>query len=251
MTPMLTGCALVRTATSALKRPASLHEQVRFRKQIRLNYGYGMKPLFGEDEYMEAKERGLERLAFEKVRFNRLFESHSPLIDQIHEKFCCTILRQGKRALVYHLMNETFYKIKTIQLKKFRKHQQQEAEAKAAGKEFEPEYAPDEIETNPMTILNKAIENAKPLLITRKVRRGGAIYQVPFPISASESERFGMKWIEEAVKDRPKPREKSFEIVMASELIDAAMNRGKVVKRRDDVHKLAAANRAYSHYRWG
>lgn len=214
-----------------------------YTKCPRIRVGYGLKPLVTDEDYQTSEEDDkLHELSFEKIRFARLWETNSPLYDSLHERFVDFAMKHGKKELLYDLMDQTFYYIKSYQIRKLRKDI---AKAKAEGHEQLPD-----VEVNPMTILKQAIENCKPLVTTKKVKRGGAVYQVPFPIVEKQSEYLAIKWIQAAVDDRPKPKMRSYSEAMARELIDAANNTGKVIKRRDDLHRLADANKAYSHYRW-
>lgn len=193
-------------------------------------------------------------LEFAKIRFVTLNEIDSPFYDPDYELFTRFIMDDGRKDLAYELMHKTFYEIKSIQLNRLRKRQENEKKA-AAGQKVQSALDPTEeaevIETNPMVVFKKALKNCEPVVITKKIRRGGAVYQVPFPLTARHSEFLAHKWLIRAVLDRPKPRLKNFPEVMAQELLDASQNRGKVVKMRDDMHRLADANKAYAHYRWG
>lgn len=234
------------------------------RKQPRFRYAYGANPLFQEDDFQKSVEESrLDDLKYEKIRFAQLSENSSPLYDADLERFARIIMEgSGRKGLAYDLMHRTFYTIKTYQLAKYRKLLAK-IEKKETGAQGNKETGPvdllaatDEetlasIETNPMTIFKQALANSEPLVIVRKVKRGGATYQVPFPIQKSQGEWFAAKWLVQAVRDRPKRRVKLFPEIMAQELIDAASNRGKVVKKKDDIHRLANSNRAYAHYRWG
>lgn len=209
------------------------------KKSFRFRTGYGEKPILRAEDLQEDK---IEELKYKQIRFAALVESCSPLVDPLHERFTNHCLQGGDRPLAYHLMHDTFYYIKRYQIAKLRKEKKQ----LGLGEEEE-----EEIITDPMEILHRGVKNCEPVVIVNKVKRGGAIYQVPYPISQKQGEWFAMKWLYQAVKERPKPRVKHFGEVMAQELIDAAYGKGKVVKKKDDIHRLAVANKAYAHYRWG
>lgn len=144
--------------------------------------------------------------------------------------------RKGQKSLMRDLMRETFCLIKQTQLAKYHECQSDEERGN--------------IECDPLVIFLGALENCKPLLITRPVKRGGATYQVPFPLSAVESQDLAIRWLFQTIKERPKPRKQYFPEVMARELIDCFNNEGKVVKKKQDIHKQCEANKAYAHYRW-
>lgn len=103
--------------------------------------------------------------------------------------------------------------------------------------------APEE----PMAIFKKAIENVKPSIEVRSRRVGGATYQVPVDVRPSRRLALAMKWIVENSRSRG---EKDFSKRLAGEIIDAYNNRGNAVKKKDDVHRMAEANKAFSHYNW-
>lgn len=232
----------------AIKLATNNSQQLRYaKKSFKLQTGYGLKPILSEDEYLELKETDrLAPLEYEKIRFAKVRESCSPLVDEEHESFVSYVMKGGRRDLAYKLMHDTFATIKGIQLKKLRRQQESKAEGTANANDED-----ETIETDPMAVFKRAWLNSQPVVITRKVKRGGATYQVPFPVEDNQSKWLAAKWLINAVKERPKPRKKLFHEVMAQELIDASLNRGKVIKKKDDIHKLADANRAYAHYRWG
>lgn len=245
----------VQTPVSA-RLPAG-YQQVRTVKQFSLQYRYGAEPLYTEPKHQGSIDQdGLESLSYKEIRFARLWETNSPLQDDVLEKFLRHMMHDGRRDLMYELLHKTFYEIKMAQFGRQLKKRRaaEEAAAKRNKTDNEPENDSDEtkeIELNPMVLFHRAIENCKPLVITQPVRRGGATYQVPFPLKASQSEYLAMKWLNDMIKDRPKPRKNHYYEELAWEIIEAAQGRGKVVKKRDDIHKLAQANKAYAHYRWG
>lgn len=99
----------------------------------------------------------------------------------------------------------------------------------------------------PLAVFKKAIENVKPQLEVRSRRVGGATYQVPVDVRPSRRLTLAMRWIVEYARDRG---EKDFSKRLAGELMDAYNNRGNAIKKRDDVHRMAEANKAFSHYNW-
>ncbi len=99
----------------------------------------------------------------------------------------------------------------------------------------------------PVNILKKALENAKPSLEVRSRRVGGATYQVPVDVRPSRRLALAMRWLIEYARGRG---EKDFSKRLAAELLDAYNNRGNAIKKREDVHKMAEANKAFSHYNW-
>src|SRR5215813_9514258 len=98
-----------------------------------------------------------------------------------------------------------------------------------------------------LKIFKKAIENAKPLLEVKTRRVGGANYQVPIEVPQNRRTSLAMRWIITNARTRP---EKGMAEKLANELNDASNLRGGAIKKRDDVHRMAEANKAFAHYRW-
>jgi len=92
-----------------------------------------------------------------------------------------------------------------------------------------------------------ALENVKPSLEVRSRRVGGATYQVPMEVRSKRAQTLAMKWIVDSARKR---KEKTMQERIAYELIDAFNNKGNSVKKREETHKMAEANRAFSHFRW-
>ncbi len=100
---------------------------------------------------------------------------------------------------------------------------------------------------DPLKVFEKSINNVKPVLEVRSRRVGGATYQVPTEVRPERRTALAIRWLITYAKERA---EKSMEEKLAAELIDAANNRGGAIKKKDDVHKMAEANKAFAHYRW-
>jgi small subunit ribosomal protein S7 len=98
-----------------------------------------------------------------------------------------------------------------------------------------------------LELLSQALENIKPAVEVKSRRVGGATYQVPVEVRATRRETLAMRWAIDAARSRS---EKSMAHRLAHELMDAAENRGSAVKKREDTHRMADANRAFAHYRW-
>jgi small subunit ribosomal protein S7 len=96
-------------------------------------------------------------------------------------------------------------------------------------------------------VVTKALENVSPMVEVKSRRVGGATYQVPVEVRAVRQKALAMRWLSEAARKRG---EKSMAQKLAGELMDAAENRGTAVKKREDTHRMAEANKAFSHYRW-
>ena len=99
----------------------------------------------------------------------------------------------------------------------------------------------------PLRVFRKAIENAAPLLEVRSRRVGGATYQVPVEVRAERAQALAIRWLIDSSRKRG---ENTMVDRLSGELLDASNNRGNAVKKREDTHKMAEANRAFSHYRW-
>jgi small subunit ribosomal protein S7 len=98
-----------------------------------------------------------------------------------------------------------------------------------------------------LELLSQALENIKPAVEVKSRRVGGATYQVPIEVRATRRETLAMRWAIDAARSRS---EKTMSLRLAHELMDAAENRGNAVKKREDTHRMAEANRAFAHYRW-
>jgi small subunit ribosomal protein S7 len=96
-------------------------------------------------------------------------------------------------------------------------------------------------------VFHTALDNIRPNLEVRSRRVGGATYQVPVEVRAERAQALAIRWLITAARGRP---EKTMEARLAGELLDAMNNRGGAVKKREDTHRMAEANRAFSHYRW-
>ena len=98
-----------------------------------------------------------------------------------------------------------------------------------------------------MDVLEKALDNVSPMVEVKSRRVGGATYQVPVEVRATRRQTLAMRWIIEAARKRG---EKSMQQKLAGELMDAAEQRGSAVKKREDTHRMAEANKAFAHSRW-
>ncbi|TNC62293.1 30S ribosomal protein S7 [Rubellimicrobium roseum] len=99
----------------------------------------------------------------------------------------------------------------------------------------------------PVEVFHEALDNIKPAVEVRSRRVGGATYQVPVEVRPERREALAIRWLIDASKKR---NENTMEERLAGELMDAVNNRGTAVKKREDTHKMADANKAFSHYRW-
>jgi small subunit ribosomal protein S7 len=100
---------------------------------------------------------------------------------------------------------------------------------------------------NPLEVLTEAIKNCIPLVETRPRRVGGATYQVPIEVRPSRRISLALRWIVQAARER---EDKTMAHRLASELIEASQGRGGAVRMKEEMHRIAEANRAFAHYRW-
>lgn len=194
-----------------------------------------VEPVFKKQKQAELYETGeavnMSHLPIKAARNN---DTASVFHDDRLSKFTNYIMKGGRKVLARDLVEKCFEAIKRIQLEKYNKAETDEDKSK--------------IETNPINILHAAIENSRPVLNVSPIKRGGVRYQVPVPITEKHSYYLACKWLVEA--SREKERTVHLPGKMAYELLDAASNQGRVVKRKHDLHRLCEANRAYAHYRW-
>jgi small subunit ribosomal protein S7 len=137
--------------------------------------------------------------------------------DVLVSKFINCVLREGKKHLARRIVYDAFDTI--------------EQRTKAAG----------------IDVFRKAINNVKPILEVRARRVGGATYQVPTEVRPERSEALAFRWLLTYAKER---KDKSFSLKLASEMIAASNNDGSAIKKKEDTHKMAEANKAFAHFRW-
>jgi small subunit ribosomal protein S7 len=101
--------------------------------------------------------------------------------------------------------------------------------------------------SDPIKVFEQALDNVMPSIEVRSRRVGGATYQVPVEVRSVRRQALGIRWIIIAARERS---EKTMTDRLSAELLDASNNRGNAVKKREDTHRMAEANRAFSHYRW-
>ena len=105
----------------------------------------------------------------------------------------------------------------------------------------------EKTKADPNEVFMKALENVKPALEVKARRVGGANYQVPMEVSAARSQSLALRWLDNAARTRGG---KSMAERLANEIVDASNNTGGAVKKREDTHRMAEANKAFAHYRW-
>ena len=132
-------------------------------------------------------------------------------------KFINSIMRDGKKSLAESVLYDAF------------------------------DIIENKTKESPVKLFEKAVENVRPLIEVKSRRVGGSTYQVPTEIRPSRRTALGIRWIISYSRQRP---EKGMANKLASELMDAANNRGASVKKKEDTHKMAEANKAFAHFRW-
>jgi small subunit ribosomal protein S7 len=100
---------------------------------------------------------------------------------------------------------------------------------------------------SPLAVFEQALDNVMPTIEVRSRRVGGATYQVPVEVRTDRRQALGIRWLITAARER---NEKTMTERLSAELLDASNNRGNAVKKREDTHRMAEANRAFAHYRW-
>jgi small subunit ribosomal protein S7 len=133
------------------------------------------------------------------------------------EKFICSMMWDGKKMTSQKIFYESMDKLK------------------------------DRTQDDPVKVFKKAVENCKPLLEVKTRRVGGANYQVPIEVPQNRRTSLAIRWLLSNARGRA---EKGMPEKLANELNDAANMRGGAIKKRDDVHRMAEANKAFAHYRW-
>ena len=99
----------------------------------------------------------------------------------------------------------------------------------------------------PITVFNQAISNIKPTVEVRSRRVGGATYQVPVEVKSKRAQALALRWLMDATRKR---KNKTMADKLYAEIIDASQNKGSAIKKREDTHKMAEANKAFAHFRW-
>ena len=134
---------------------------------------------------------------------------------EMQEKFINCMMKQGKKSIARRIFQETLQIIK------------------------------DKGKTNPISIFEKALSNVKPQKEVRAKRVGGSVYQIPVEVTSKRQKALSVRWIINACRTK---KGKSMSANLAQELIDASNDTGAAYKKREDVHRMAAANKAFAHF---
>ena len=137
--------------------------------------------------------------------------------DRVVAKFINNLMRQGKKATGEKIIYGAFALVE------------------------------NRLKDDPLKVFKKALDNVKPMVEVKSRRVGGATYQVPVEVRQDRRTALAMRWLIEYASSRG---EKTMVEKLAGEILDAASNRGNAVKKREDTHKMAEANKAFAHYRW-
>jgi len=137
--------------------------------------------------------------------------------DVVLSKFMNNLMYQGKKSVAESIVYGAFDKIQ------------------------------DKAKQDPLSVFHQALENVSPAIEVRSRRVGGATYQVPVEVRPERRQALAIRWLITAARNR---NETTMVDRLSGELLDAANNRGTAVKKREDTHRMAEANRAFSHYRW-
>jgi small subunit ribosomal protein S7 len=132
-------------------------------------------------------------------------------------KFINKLMRKGKRSLAASILYNSF------------------------------EIIEEKMQKSPLDVFEQAINNAAPVLEVKPRRVGGATYQIPMEVPPDRRISLAMRWLLQSARSRPG---KSMAEKLANELMDAAQGTGATIKKRDDTHRMAEANKAFAHYRW-
>lgn len=137
--------------------------------------------------------------------------------DQVVTKLVCVMMRSGKKGVAERALYGAFEQISS------------------------------KTKEDPLQVFQKALSNVRPVVEVRSRRVGGANYQVPTEVRPARAQSLALRWIVEAANERG---ERQLADRMANELMEAAQNRGGAVKKREDTHRMAEANKAFAHFRW-
>jgi len=137
--------------------------------------------------------------------------------DEVVAKFMSSVMYEGKKSVAENIVYGAFDAIQT------------------------------KMKSDPLPVFRQALDNVAPAIEVRSRRVGGATYQVPVEVRAERRQALAIRWIIAAARER---NDKTMVDRLSAELMDAANNRGNAVKKREDTHRMAEANRAFAHYRW-
>ncbi|KAM9393823.1 small ribosomal subunit protein uS7m [Pholidichthys leucotaenia] len=160
--------------------------------------------------------------------------SSSVFNDPVISKFINMMMKDGNKILARDIMTQTLEKIKKKQVEKYHKASEADREG---------------IECSPYTIFHQALENCKPIVGLASIQKGGKFYQVPIPLNDGRRRFLAMKWMITECREN-RHRSTHMDEKLCQELLAAFAKEGKVINKKNELHKMAESNRAYAHYRW-
>ncbi|XP_066442731.1 small ribosomal subunit protein uS7m [Eleutherodactylus coqui] len=200
-----------------------------------------LDPVAGKEKYSrpmeELSQEEKEEWDFKLVRPIKACPSalsSSVFTDPTVSKFTNLMMKGGDKILSRYIMNKTLEKIKRIQLEKYHKASPEERET---------------IVCNPYVIFNEALEKCSPIIGLASILKSGKYYQVPVPLTEKKRQFLAMKWI--ITEGREKKARRTFMYDrLADILLEAFRGEGSIIKKKNDLHKMAESNRAFAHFRW-
>jgi len=172
---------------------------------------------------------------FSQIKAATPDQTCSLIYDDTIDRLVKHILKEGNKDRARYIVDKTFEEIKKVQLERYYKAKTDEDR--------------QSIELNPTAIVNKAVKNATPLLIIKTIRKGAVMYEVPCAAGIKYREFKAIRWLVDSASEG-KHRSVRVWVKLAQEVIDAANNDGKAVRKKQDLHRTCEANRAYAHFRW-
>ncbi|XP_068192137.1 small ribosomal subunit protein uS7m [Antennarius striatus] len=185
-------------------------------------------------EQSDEEKKQLELMANNPIKAATSNVSSSVFNDPTFSKFINMMMKHGDKALSREIFTQTMERIKRTQVEKYHKA---------------PKEKKESIECNPYAIFHQALENCKPVVGLENIQRGGKNFQVPIPLTDKRRRFLAMKWIIMECRENKHRRTLMYE-KLSQELLAAYEKEGKVIKKKNECHKTAEANRAYAHYRW-
>ncbi|MFV8749112.1 30S ribosomal protein S7 [Nannocystaceae bacterium ST9] len=161
--------------------------------------------------------KGIKAKARKRIVYDIRYADHPIDVNRNIAKFINVVMSDGKKSIAEKIVFAAF------------------------------EIISEKTKDDPVKVFEKAVANVRPRLEVRARRVGGSNYQVPIEVRPERSQALAFRWLISFSRSRP---EKTMRERLANEMLDAAQNRGLAVKKREDVHKMAEANKAFAHYRW-
>ncbi|XP_023307589.2 28S ribosomal protein S7, mitochondrial [Lucilia cuprina] len=191
-----------------------------------------INPIYSKSQQNESKVADkYNKLIHVPTKATKNDESSSIYFNEIVRKMVNYITKKGNKKLARTILENSFECMKRTQIERIHLGKHQGCTT-----------------IDPYSLIVQAIENSRPLMQLMAIKRGGVTYSVPVPVAEKRSYFLAMKWILDAAKE--KERNIHLPEKLAWEVLDAAYGQGRVIKRKNDLHKQCEINRAYAHYRW-